>query len=65
MNGPTRQHFSYASEGKLTPEPSEGPTTDVFESRGGAPGTVYKSDGTMERASNIVPGPDTTNKSKF
>lgn len=65
MNGPTRQHYNYATTGKEVPEPSGAPTTDVFEPRGGAPGCVYKSDGTMERASNIVPGPDTSNKSKF
>ena len=55
MNGPTRQHFHLATTGKEVPEPSEAPTTDVFEQRGGAPGTIYKSDGSMERASNCVP----------
>lgn len=68
MNGPMRQHYSLASEGKLTPEPGGAPTTDVFEgSRSAAPqGCVYgPTDGKSTPASAYLPGEGTMNKSNY
>lgn len=68
MKEPTRQHYSLASEGKLTPEPGGAPTTDVFEgSPSCAPnGCVYgPGDGESTPAGKYMPGPGTSNKSNY